>query len=113
MYSIHFHIRPNGRCPFTEYMEDLRHTGSVVIQERVSATVDDLREYGSQRLVQMRKAEKMNDVWQLRAGSQRVFYFWDASKRRYVILHGFRKQSARTPRRELQRAERLMREHYG
>ena len=111
-YDVHYHVRPNGGCPFTEYMETLRRYGSTRDVERINAAVDDLREYGSQRSVRLRRAEKMNDVWQIRSGSHRVFYFWDRSSQRYILLQGYRKQSSRTPRRELQRAERLMREYY-
>ena len=62
-------------------------------------------------MVRQRNAEKMNDVWQLRAGSHRIFYAWDAVHEQYVLLNGFRKQSERTLRRELRRAERLLQEY--
>ena len=53
----------------------------------------------------------MNDVWQLRIGRHRVFYFWHGAAQAYVILNGFRKQSRKTPPAELQRAEALRVEH--
>ena len=62
-------------------------------------------------LVKMQLAEKMNDVWQLRVGVHRVFYFWHGDAQRYVMLNGFRKQTRRTPPAELQRAEALRVEH--
>ena len=40
----------------------------------------------------------MNDVWQLRPGHHRIFYFWNAQAGRYVLLNGFHKESGRTPR---------------
>ena len=54
----------------------------------------------------------MNDVWQLRSGRHRLFYFWDDILSRYVILNGFLKQSRQTPRGELLRAERLRTDYY-
>ena len=90
-YDVHAHVRPNGRCPFIDYVESIRRSGSVRDAERINAAVDDLREYGSQRSVRLRRAEKMNDVWQIRSGSHRVFYFWDRSSQRYVLLQGYRK----------------------
>ena len=113
MYDVHLHTRRNGRCPFSEYMESIQRSGDSAGLKQVTRAVRDLENLGSQHLVRLRKAEKMNDVWQLRVGSHRVFYFWDHPRQRYVVLHGFRKRTARTPRRELQRAERLMREYYG
>ena len=113
MYRIHLHVRPNGRRPFIEYLENLQRSGSLKDADKISATVDDLSAHGSQRLARLRKAEKMNGVWQLRCGAHRVFYFWDRTRRAYVVLSAFRKRTARTPRAEIQRAERLMREYYG
>ena len=111
MYDIHVHTRPNGRSPFKEYVAKLRRTGDSASANRITRAVRDLENLGSQDLVRLKKAEKMNDVWQLRSGSHRIFYAWDAGSQKYVILHGFRKRAARTPTRELQRAERLMREY--
>ena len=77
----------------------------------IGALVDRLRESGSDELVKMRRAEKMNDVWQLRSGAHRIFYFWHAAAQRYVILNGFRKKTRKTPQQELERAENLRLEH--
>ena len=68
---------------------------------------------GTRVLIGARCAEKMNDVWQLRAGAHRIFYFWHTEARQYVILNGFRKSSRKTPRQELARAETLRAEHLG
>ena len=46
-------------------------------------------------------------LWELRAGSLRLLYFAHAG-RRFVILHGFRKQSQKTPTQEIVSAERRM-----
>ncbi len=54
----------------------------------------------------------MNDVWQLRSGRHRLFYFWDEILNRYVLLNGFLKQSRQTPRRVLRTAERLRAAYY-
>jgi phage-related protein len=112
MFDIHIHVRPNGRCPFTEYVESIRRSGGLASATRITRVVEALEDMGSQALVSLRRSEKMNDVWQLRSGPHRIFYFWDRSNRRYVILNGFRKRTERTPRREIQRAERLMQEYF-
>ena len=52
-------------------------------------------------------------LWELRSGAIRLFYFVLAD-RRFVILHGYRKQSAKTPKGEIaiaiQRMEELLEE---
>ena len=48
-------------------------------------------------------------LWELRPGGNRLFYFLYAEKR-FVILHGFRKQSMKTPEKEIATALRRMKE---
>ena len=111
MYDFDFHIRPTGSCPYDEYVKGVFQSGTKQEAAKIRAAVDRLQQSGSYGLTKMRLAEKMNDVWQLRVGVHRVFYFWHADARRYVILNGFRKQSRKTPTAELQRAESLRIEH--
>ena len=111
MYRLDFHIRPNGSCPYDEYVMSVFQSGKKQEAAKIRATVDRLMQSGSDGLVKLQRAEKMNDVWQLRVGMHRVFYFWQGPARAYVILNGFRKQSRKTPPAELQRAEALRVEH--
>ena len=111
MFQVSFHIRHNGSCPYDEYVDGVFQSGAKREAARIRATVERLRQSGSAGLVKMRLAEKMNDVWQLRIGVHRVFYFWYGDSRRYVLLNAFRKQTRRTPPAELQRAETLRVEH--
>ena len=113
MYSAVFHRRPNGAIPYEEYVRSVYHAGQKTEAARIRALLERLQQEGSQRLAARQWAEKMNDVWQLRAGRHRIFYFWHSEAQRYVILHGFRKTSRRTPRLELERAETLRTEHLG
>ena len=111
MADMVFHRRANGSCPYEEYVIGVIRGGNKKEAARIGAVVDQLRDSGSDELVKMRRAEKMNDVWQLRSGAHRVFYFWHAATQRYVILNGFRKQTRKTPQQELERAESLRLEH--
>ena len=113
MFPVVFHRRPNGTIPYEEHVRSVHHAGRKSEAARIRAFVERLRQDGSRRLVARRWAEKMNDVWQLRAGQHRVFYFWHSEAGRYVMLNGFRKGSRRTPRSELERAEGLRAEHLG
>ena len=107
MPPFELHVRPNGSCPYDEYVTSVFQSGRKQEAARIRATLELLAQSGSEGLVKMRLAEKMNDVWQLRVGVHRVFYFWHEDTRRYVILNGFRKQTRRTPPGELRRAEAL------
>ena len=48
-------------------------------------------------------------LWELRAGDIRLFYFAHTG-RRFIILHGFRKKSRKTPPAEIATAARRMKE---
>lgn len=45
-----------------------------------------------------------DNIWELRPGNNRVFYFFFQNDT-YVLLHHFRKKSQKTPRREIERAK--------
>ena len=106
-----FHYRPNGSCPYEEYVQKVNSSGRKKDAAKIRAYVDSLGELGSQRLVELRWAEKMDGVWQLRPGHHRIFYFWDSRGRTYVLLNGYEKKTRRTPPKELKRAETLRQEH--
>ncbi|MGD7008787.1 type II toxin-antitoxin system RelE/ParE family toxin [Metabacillus sp. 84] len=48
-----------------------------------------------------------NGIWELRPKDHRVFFFgWEGNK--IVLLHTFRKQTQKTPQREIDQAEKEM-----
>ena len=111
MYTLVFHVRPDGSCPYNEYVQQVHGSGRKGDAAKIRAFVERLRQFGSQRLAAMQAAEKMNDVWQLRPGRHCIFYFSYANVGRYVLLNGFQKKSRKTPPAELNRAETLRAEH--
>ena len=44
------------------------------------------------------------DIWELRPGNNRVFYFY-FQENTFVLLHQFRKKSQKTPKREIEKAK--------
>ena len=112
MYEVDRYIRVGGECPYENYVQGLFNTGKKKAAAKITVVVDRLAQFGSQELVRLKKAEKMNDVWQLRVERHRVFYFWDSERRTYILLNGFLKQRQKTPPREIGRAERLKREYF-
>ena len=62
-----------------------------------------LRKYGVS--LGMPHARPVAGIWELRPGPNRFFYI-ARSGRRFVILHGYRKQSQAAPQREIDTAKR-------
>jgi phage-related protein len=65
--------------------------------------LDLLQEFGP--LLGMPHARPVGDLWELRAGPGRLFYFAYMG-RRFIILHGYRKQGPKAPKREIETAMR-------
>ena len=97
MYSVTAYTRPGGRCPYDDYVDGVLEAGRKKDAPKIDALVKQLASVGAQQLVRMSKGEKMNDVWQLRSGRHRIFFFYDSGSQTYVLLNGFLKQSNRTP----------------
>lgn len=44
------------------------------------------------------------DIWELRPGNNRIFYFY-VDNNSFVLLHSFRKKTQKTPKREITKAK--------
>ena len=45
-----------------------------------------------------------DDIWELRPGGNRIFYFFHCDNT-FVLLHAFRKKTQKTPKREIEKAK--------
>jgi phage-related protein len=103
-WSIEFYVDPRNRSPVTEFLAKL----SKIERAEARNTFRLLQEFGT--TLGMPHARPMighGRLWELRAGPNRLLYFAHVG-RRFVILHGFRKKSQKTPVREIATAERRM-----
>ena len=99
MWNIQFYRDARGNAPASEFIETLSPTE----QAAMLRTIDLLREYGI--ALRMPYARKVDELWELRAGPGRLFYF-AYTGRQLVILHGYRKKTQKTPAKELRIAKR-------
>ena len=107
MHDIHFYRDPDGVQPAKEYLKDLQKQNgkNARIQARqIASYIQLLAEYGlslSRNII-----DKVNDkynIWELRPGSNRVFFVaWINGM--FVLLHAFPKKTQKTPKREIDRA---------
>ena len=68
--------------------------------------LDLLREFGP-RLPMPYARHIEGDLWELRPGAGRLFYFLYTG-RRFIILHGYRKKGRKAPKKEIATAHRRM-----
>ena len=99
MWVIEFYTDHRGRAPVREFIHSLtkRERADVV------HVLDLLQEYGL--ALGMPHARPISGLWELRAGPSRIFYV-AVTGRRFILLHGYRKQSQAAPRAEIETAQR-------
>jgi phage-related protein len=104
MWQIHFYDDHRGKSPVLDFINGL----SPMDRARVNNGLRLLEEFGID--LGMPHARRIEGrLWELRPGGNRLFYFL-YTERRFVILHGFRKLSMKTPQKEIATALRRMKE---
>jgi len=102
-YKIKFYIKTNGRIPAREFLESLPEKHQAKIAGRIELLRQNKGILGEPYAKHIR-----NKLWELRIDFGREayrFFYCMTSKRRIVILSGFKKKSNRTPDKELEKAE--------
>lgn len=104
MWQVHFYEDHRGKSPVLDFINGL----SPMDRARVNNGLRLLEEFGID--LGMPHARRIEGrLWELRPGGNRLFYFL-YTERRFVILHGFPKQSMKTPEKEIAAALRRMKE---
>lgn len=108
MYKIEFYENQQGESDVWDFLETLRIKSTTNKDARIQYNqiifyIDLLAKNGTNLPTKITKHLEDN-IWELRPGNNRVFYFYyDESQ--YVLLHHFRKKSQKTPKREIIRAK--------
>ena len=108
MYTIEFYEKNNGESELWDFIEALRIKSQTSKDARIqfkqiSLYIQLLQDNGT-RLPDNITKHLGDDIWELRPGTNRVFYFYFKNDT-FVLLHHFRKKSQKTPRRELEQAK--------
>ena len=107
MNQVVFYEDANGVSELWNFLDDLlqRSTGSKdarIQHKQIVYYIELLQENGT-RLPETITKNIIEDIWELRPGDNRVFYFYFRDNT-FVLLHHFRKKSQKTPQREIDRA---------
>lgn len=108
MYTIEFYEKNNGESELWDFIEALRIKSQTskdahIQFKQISLYIQLLQDNGT-RLPDNITKHLGDDIWELRPGTNRVFYFYFKNDT-FVLLHHFRKKSQKTPRRELEQAK--------
>lgn len=107
MYQVVFYEDANGHSELWDYLDELLHKSSnskdARIQHKQIAYYIELLMKNGTRLPATITKNIVDDIWELRPGNNRVFYFFFRDNT-FVLLHHFRKKTQKTPQREIDRA---------
>ncbi len=109
-WSIVYYQEANGLYPAAEFVLGLSEAASATLQR----DFDLLEEFGlAVGFPTVRPVASVRKLWELRTktadGAVRLFYV-AYTGRQFVILHGFIKKTAKTPKRELKTAIKRLRD---
>ena len=112
MYSIKFYRDKRGNEPVREYLEELRtksDKNSKINLDKMNDYIQALSEYGT-RLGKPFTEHLDGDIWELRPLRNRILFFgFDGNS--FVLLSHFIKKTQKTPKREIEKAKRLMKDY--
>lgn len=107
MYKIKFYENRRGDLPVLEYIEQLalrEDKQSRIRFDNVMYCIEQLREHGTRAPEKFVKHLK-DEIWELRPVRDRIlFAAWVGDS--FVLLHTFQKETQKTPRSEIEKAER-------
>ena len=108
MYDIVFYETSDGYSEVREFLDSLREKARSSKDARIQFSqlvryIELLQDNGIALPTGVIKHID-EDIWELRPGVNRVFFFCHMGNT-YVLLHHFRKKTQKTPRREILRAK--------
>lgn len=112
MYDIEFYEDRNGESEIYEYIRELKRNNSKVNKQKlkkIDSYIDSLATYGLMlKEPYIKKIDK--EIWELRPLRDRIlFASWHYNK--FVLLSIFMKQTQKTPRCEIEKAKRLLKDY--
>ncbi len=108
MYTVEFYENDRGVSELWDFLEELRmksvsNKDARIQYKQIVLYIQLLQDNGT-RLSENVTKHLTEDIWKLRPGNNRAFYFcWRGD--RFVLLHQFRKKSQKTPRHEIECAK--------
>ncbi|MBR6288627.1 MAG: type II toxin-antitoxin system RelE/ParE family toxin [Acholeplasmatales bacterium] len=104
MFKIVKYKNEQNICPLDEFIKELIKCGCQKDVQKIQAYLRLLEIKGESILENNNWAKKLNStIYELRPKSNRILYFYH-NNNEYVLLHGFKKKTQKTPINEINRA---------
>jgi len=110
-WTIEYYVTREGKCSVKEFIDSLSAEG----QAKYILITKLLKEYGIHvKEPYVRQITDHKKLYEIRikdtSGISRILYFAHTGKK-FVLLHGFLKKTAKTPAKEIEIAEQRMKEY--
>lgn len=106
-YKVLFYEDAHGRSEIWDYLESLRQKSflnkDARIQYNQAALYIQLLQDNGTRLPSSITKHITENIWELRPGHNRIFYFFHENNS-FVLLNHYRKKSQKTPQKEIDKA---------
>lgn len=112
MYSINFYRDKDGNEPIIEYLKKLRKRNdknSRINLNKINDYIEALSKYGTY-LGEPYIKHLDGEIWELRPLKNHIMFFGYDGKQ-FVLLSHFIKKTQKTPKREIDKAKRLMKDY--
>ena len=112
MHEIFFYRDKNGNEPVLDYIKSLSRSTSKdsrIKLNKIQDYIQALSVYGTERLTENYVKHLDGDIWELRPIRDRIL-FAGIVDGRYVLLHCFVKKTRKTPVREIEKAQRELKD---
>jgi phage-related protein len=114
MFEVEFYEDRQGHQPVKEVLLELRdkavtNKDARIQYQKILTYIRALETYGT--YIGEPQVKHINGgLWELRPLSHRIlFFYWRDNK--FILLHYFRKKTQKTPQKEIQQAERYMKDY--
>lgn len=111
MYNIYFYRDQSGRQPVKEYLDLLEEKSKKnkdfrIKYNKIDQYIGILSKYGTMAGEPYMKHLE-GEIWELRPLRDRILFFGDNGNS-YILLSCFMKRTSKTPKREIEKAKKLM-----
>ena len=107
--TIKYAKRSNGSMPAKKYIDDLKKINKKEWL-RLGALLGYMAEEG--RVINEQKFKKLrNEIWEFKSDKHRILCFRKGNS--WILTNCYKKESKKTPKREIDKSENIMAEHLG
>jgi len=115
MYKIEIYEDKKGHSEIAELLERLNNSAktdkhSRIRLKKITEYIEILKTYGLQVGYPVVKHISNTELWELRPTSDRIFFIYQGTDT-FVLLHHFVKKTQKTPRKEIEKAQRNLYEY--